>query len=84
MEHPSIVEKKIREIRQSVAAVKLALDGVFLDVSNTFKYLDNIKCNKEFMNTLMQLKLCYCIQTSLILIKFNIFFSCSWLSPRWS
>lgn len=62
MEHPSIVETKIREIRQSVAAVKLVLDGVFLDVSNTFKYLDNIKCNRKFMNTLIQLKLCYCIQ----------------------
>ncbi|XP_043519571.1 MICOS complex subunit MIC27 isoform X1 [Frieseomelitta varia] len=49
VEHPSIVEKKIREIRQSVAAVKLVLDGVFLDVSNTFKYLDNIKFAVDYL-----------------------------------
>ncbi|KOX75213.1 Apolipoprotein O-like [Melipona quadrifasciata] len=49
VEHPSIVEKKIREIRQSVTAVKVVLDGVFLDISNTFKYLDNIKFAVDYL-----------------------------------
>lgn len=49
VEHPSIVEKKIREVRQSVAAVKVVLDGVFLDISNTFKYLDNIKFAVDYL-----------------------------------